>query len=208
MMAKAGLVDKKLADAPTPVCSACLYGKATRRPWRTKPKLNPKPKLFKATFPGQVVSVDMMHSPTPGLIAQMGGWLTKKRYRYAAIFVDHYSGYGFVHLQKTQTAEETLRGKTAFERHSRLYGVKILHYHADNGIFASQPWKDACDEGKQSYSYSGVNAHFQSGVAERRVRELQELGRTEIIHATEQMEGSHYSQHVAKCNSHRQRLLQ
>jgi hypothetical protein len=28
-----------------------------------------------------------------------------------------------------------------------------------------------------------VNAHFQSGVAERRVRELQELGRTELIHA-------------------------
>ena len=46
MMAKAGLVDKKLADAPTPVCSACLYGKATRRPWRTKPKLNPKPQAL------------------------------------------------------------------------------------------------------------------------------------------------------------------
>jgi hypothetical protein len=52
MMAKRGLVDKKLADAPTPVCSACLYGKATWRPWRTKPKANPKPKFFTATFPG------------------------------------------------------------------------------------------------------------------------------------------------------------
>jgi hypothetical protein len=103
-----------------------------------------------------------MHSPTPGLIAQMDGWLNKKRYRYAAIFVDHYSGYGFVHLQKTQSAEETLQGKAAFERHSQLYGVKILHYHSGTGIFASKPWKDACKEQKQSYSYSGVNAHFQS----------------------------------------------
>jgi hypothetical protein len=32
MMAKAGLVNKRLTDAPPPTCSARLYGKATRRP--------------------------------------------------------------------------------------------------------------------------------------------------------------------------------
>jgi hypothetical protein len=72
MMTKVGLVDKRLANAPTPVCSARLYGKATRRPWRTNPKADPMPKFFMATFPDQVVSVGMLHSPTPGLIAQMG----------------------------------------------------------------------------------------------------------------------------------------
>jgi hypothetical protein len=56
MMAKVGLVDKRLANASPPMCSACLYGKAAQQPWRTKPRANPKPK-------------DMMHSPTPGLIA-------------------------------------------------------------------------------------------------------------------------------------------
>ena len=59
----------------------------------------------------------MMHSPTPGLIAQMKGGLTNKHYRYAAVYVDHYSGAGYVHLQKTQSAEEILEGKAAFERH-------------------------------------------------------------------------------------------
>ena len=62
-----------------------------------------------------------MHSPTPGLVAQMSGGVTHKRYRYAAVYVDHHSGYGYVHLQKTQTAEETLEGKAAFERHCQVF---------------------------------------------------------------------------------------
>ena len=58
------------------------------------------------------------------------------------------------------------------------------HYHADNGVLASAEWKLACEQQHQSYSYSGVNAHFQSGVAERRIRELQELTRTMLLHAS------------------------
>ena len=54
------------------------------------------------------------------------------------------------------------------------HGVRILHYHADTGIFVSKAWKDNCDSQRQGMSYSGVNAHFQSGIAERRIRELQD----------------------------------
>ena len=57
------------------------------------------------------------------------------------------------------------------------------HYHADNGVFASLKWREACETLHQGYSYSGVNAHFQSGVAERRIRELQDLSRTMLLHA-------------------------
>ena len=35
-MAKQGLLPKKLVDCRVPLCTACLYGKATRRPWRSK----------------------------------------------------------------------------------------------------------------------------------------------------------------------------
>ena len=181
-MAKCGILPKRLVGVPTPVCAACLYGKATRKPWRDKPKLRDKHKLNKATRPGHIISVDMLVSPIPGLIAQMSGWITTKRYLYASVFVDHYSGFGYVHLQKTQSAEETLEGKEAFERRAATYGVTIQHYHADNGIFASKAWKASCANAKQGCTYSGVNAHFQSGVAERRIRELQELGRTNMIH--------------------------
>jgi hypothetical protein len=73
----------------------------TRWAWRFKPKRAPRNKFFSVSKPGDVVSVDMMHSPTPGLVAQMTGGVTHKHHRYAAVYVDHYSGYGDVHLQKT-----------------------------------------------------------------------------------------------------------
>lgn len=60
----------------------------------------------------------MLHSPTPGLIAQMTGNLTKHRYNYATVYVDNYSGYSYLHLQQTPDAEETLKEKLAFELHA------------------------------------------------------------------------------------------
>ena len=117
-MAKQGIIPRRgLAKCQVPLCSSCLYGKATRRPWRTKPKKGDKiSKLRTATSPGQCVSVDQLESPAPGLIAQMKGWLTKKRYRVATVFVDNFSGLSYVYLQKTTNADETLMAKKAFER--------------------------------------------------------------------------------------------
>ena len=113
-MAKQGIIPSHLQHAKIPACAACLYGRATRRPWHNKTPNNKRaPKII--TSPGQQVSVDMLISPTPGFVAQMTGLLTKQRYRYATVFVDHYSGYGYLYLQKTQTVDETLEAKTAFE---------------------------------------------------------------------------------------------
>jgi hypothetical protein len=105
-MARQGLLPKKLEKCPVPTCTSCLYGRATRRPWRTKPRLGHKGgKLRTATGPGQCVSVDQLESTTPGLSTQMKGWLTKKRYRAANVFVDHFSGLSYIHLQKSTSAE-------------------------------------------------------------------------------------------------------
>jgi hypothetical protein len=40
VMAKQGILPKKCSKCDIPIicCTSCLYGKATRRPWRTKPK--------------------------------------------------------------------------------------------------------------------------------------------------------------------------
>ena len=183
MMAKSGVLPKKFANCQVPICSSCMYGKATRRPWRDKPKLEQSINTTQIKYSGQCVSVDMLKSPTPGLVAQMAGWITGKRYNYATVFVDHFSRLGYVHLQKTQSAKETLEGKALFERKCAAFGIKVEHYHADNGVFAANEWKNACAILHQGCSYSGVNAHFQSGVAERRIRELQELSRTMLLHA-------------------------
>ena len=119
MLAKSGALPKHLANAPTPVCSACMLGEATRRPWRDKPKSTEAHKLTKIKCAGQCVSVDMLRSPTPRLNALMAGWITSKRCNYATVFVDHHKkglGLGHLHLQKTQSAKETLQGEALFEQ--------------------------------------------------------------------------------------------
>ena len=67
------------------------------------------------TRPGEVVSVDQLQSSVPGLIAQMTGKLTKGRYTCATIYVDQYSRLGYVQIQRTISAEDTMEGKRAFE---------------------------------------------------------------------------------------------
>jgi len=72
----------------------------------------------------------------PGVIAQLKGIPTIKRYNYATVFVDHFSKLSYVHLQQTLTPQDTVDAKKAFENYASTYRVKILHYHADNGRFA------------------------------------------------------------------------
>jgi hypothetical protein len=63
-----------------------MYGKASRKAWRGKTaKASPEPQTLQ---PGDVVSVDQMVSPILGLVAQISGILTTKRYKYATVFVD------------------------------------------------------------------------------------------------------------------------
>jgi len=182
-MAKQGILPRRLSKCRVPTCSACLYAKATKRPWRNKPRKDGDDDDAKPTKPGQVVSVDQLVSPTPGLIAQMTGFLTTKRYRYATVYVDQFSRLGFVYLQKTASAEETVEGKRAFEAYSHRHGVKVENYHADNGIFKAYKWVDACRLDGQGMTFAAVNAHHQNGIAERRIRELQELARAMLTHA-------------------------
>ena len=180
-MAKRGSLPKRLAKCHVPLCSACQYAKATKRKWRPRTARNYKPKV--ATEPGEVVSVDQLVSPTPGLIAQITGFLTKKRYKYATVYVDQASSLGYVYLQKTATVEETLESKKAFERYAASRGVIISAYHADNGIFKARAWVQECDTRGQPLTFAAVGAHHTNGKAERRIRELQEMARTALIHA-------------------------
>jgi len=45
-------------------------------------------------------------------------------------------------------------------------------------------------EEKQTISFCGVNAHFQNGIAERRIRDLREGGRKLLIHVKSRKRGS------------------
>jgi hypothetical protein len=120
----------------------------------------------------------------------MTGFLTTKRYTYATVYVDQLTRFGYVHLQKTATAEETIEGKRAFKAIAGRQAIRIENYHADNGIFKANLWVESCKKAGQGMTYAGVNAHHQNGIAERRIRELQELARAMLIHASSRWKGS------------------
>jgi hypothetical protein len=86
-------------------------------------------------------------------------------------------------IQKTMNTSETIEAKESFERFARAHGITVTHYHADNGRFADNKFREAVALRHQTLSFCGVNAHFQNGVAERRIRELQDMARTMLIHA-------------------------
>ena len=122
VMAEQGLLPTRLATYAIPVCSACQFGKASKRPWRQKTRRNGA-EVERSQTPGDVISVDQMISQTPGLIAQMAGFLTKDRYTCATVFVDHNSNLSYVHFQKSTSAKYTLEAKYTFKGFSRQRGV-------------------------------------------------------------------------------------
>ena len=55
--------------------------------------------------PGEVVSVDQLVSPAPGIIDQMTDRLATKRYKYVTVFANQASKLGYIYLQKTNTVD-------------------------------------------------------------------------------------------------------
>ena len=118
--------------------ASCLYGSAHRRSWRTGKEYS---HLRKAEGPGDVVSVDQLVSSVPGFIAQEQGnvryKLTRRRFKAATVFVDHFSRLSYVHIHTSTGGDEAVQAKEAFEAYDAQRGVYVKHYHGDNGIFKS-----------------------------------------------------------------------
>jgi hypothetical protein len=49
-------------------------------------------------------------------------------------------------------------------------GFNIKEYHSNNDIFASAEFKEHCAQQEQCYSFSGVRAKRQNGIAERNIK--------------------------------------
>jgi hypothetical protein len=183
LLALLRILPRKLAAVKPPKCAGCLYGSMMKRPWQTKSAQN-KGRLRTVQVPGECISVDQLESPLPGFVAQLKGKLTRKRYNAATVLVDHKSQLSYVHLQEGLTSKETVKAKHAFEAYAWVFGINtIRHYHADNGRFADNAFlKDVTASG-QTISFCGVNAHFQNGIAEKMIRDLQESTRKQLLHA-------------------------
>ncbi len=109
-----GKIPKKLAKVMPPKCAGCLFGAMTKLPWQGK-ETKANHEVFVATKPGECISVDQITSTEVGFFAQLKGKLTKKRYKCATVFADHFSCLRFVHLQLDDKSDETLAAKLAFE---------------------------------------------------------------------------------------------
>jgi hypothetical protein len=159
-----GKIPKKLAKLLPPKCAGCLFGVMTKLPWQGK-ETKANHEVFVATKPGECISVDQMTSMEVGFYAQLKGKLTKKRYKCDTIFVNDFSRLRFVHLQLDHKSNETLAAKLAFKQYAAEHGVKILHYHCNNGCFHDKAFQQACHNARQQLTFCGVNAHFGNGIA-------------------------------------------
>jgi hypothetical protein len=181
LMAARKEIPSRLDNCRIPKCQSCLYGQATKRPWRTKGQAGT---IQPVTSPGQCVLVDQLESSVAGFVGQNKKYFFRKRYKVATIFVDHFSRLSYVYLQEsTKGAQTMLAAKRSFETYTSTHGVKIRHYHADNGRFAEKLFLNHCELAGQKVSLFGVSDHFQNGIAERRIKDLTERSRTSLLHA-------------------------
>ena len=119
----------------------------------------------------------------PGFIALLKGIMTKQRYQYATVFVDHFSNYTYVHFHAQNTAQEVVAGKHAFEAHMQGHGVRAMHYHSNNGYFGENLFMQDLQEEMQTITFCSVNGHHQNGRAEKKIRDLREQARAMLLHA-------------------------
>jgi hypothetical protein len=139
--------------------------------------------VFVASKAGQCVSVDQLILTQVGFIAQLKGTITKKRYTAATVFVGHYSKLKYIHLMTKLTSEETMEAKRAFKHFTKQHGIRILHYHRDNGQVMDNAFKNSCSAKGQRLTFCGVNAHFQNSIAEKAIRNLRKGARKQLLHA-------------------------
>jgi transposase InsO family protein len=166
-----------------PLCNDCYSAAACKTPWRRKPSKETKRNKRELLLPGDMVSVDQLESSTPGFMAQITRALTNKRIVGTSVYVDHASDLSYVYHHTAMTSEETVKGKEAFEQFSKSHGVHIKHYHADNGRFKDREFMKSIKRKNQTISFSGVGAHHQNGIAEKRIGDLQRSATTLLLHA-------------------------
>jgi hypothetical protein len=138
VLAERGWLPKSILSCKdnVPLCVACQFGSAHRRPWRVQGKLSGSIRKSNKVEPGDGQSIDQIVSSQPGLIPQMSVFLTSERYFGATTIVDHVSDYVYVHLMRNLRLEETLIVKRSWEKILNFAGHTAKHYQADNGRFA------------------------------------------------------------------------
>jgi hypothetical protein len=99
------------------------------------------------------------------------------------LFYDHASRFLHFTPHHSTGAEEAIVAKRHFEHLASTHNRTIKRYHADNGVFTTKLFRDACQAQNQNLTFCGVDAHHQNGITERFIRTITERARTMLIHA-------------------------
>ena len=90
------------------------------------------------------------------------------------LFYDHASRFLHFTPHHSTGAEEAIVAKRHFEHLASTHNRTIKRYHADNGVFTTKLFRDACQAQNQNLTFCGVDAHHQNGIAERFIRTITE----------------------------------
>jgi hypothetical protein len=157
----------------------------TKVPWMGQ-ETSSDHQVFVAMIAGQCATVNQLILMQVGFIAQLKGTLTKKRCTVATIFGDHYSKLKYIHLMTKLTSEETMEAKRTFEHFAKQHGIRILHYHCNNGQFANNTFKNSCSAKGLRLTFCGVNTHFRNGIVEKDIQDLRKSARKQLLNACQQ----------------------
>ena len=87
-----------------------------------------------------------------------------------------------MYFQSSNETKETFDSKNHFASISKSHGVNVKARRADNHTRDSKLFRQSCTAAGQGLSFSGVDAHHQYGVAERKIEHATNLSRTMMFH--------------------------
>jgi hypothetical protein len=99
-------IDKSICNADNPICKACMFGAACKRPHNGA--TGSVSQVTEIKQPGDLVSADQMEAGTPGYIPFSSRCPSKHRYNTCTVWIDHYSKYIYGHLQESKDGKSTL----------------------------------------------------------------------------------------------------
>ena len=172
-----------------PMCTACQYGKQTRRaaPGTTTHHVRDHADALRKDdlHPGQRVSVDHFVCSTRGRLEHtFGKEATDQQYVGGAIFVDHATGFVIVVCQVHLNTHETLKSLQHATEVFRDCGIVPQSFLSDNGSsFTSRDFQAHLKQFRQVSSFAGVGAHHHNGIAELSIRTIMTIARTCMLHA-------------------------
>jgi hypothetical protein len=139
-------VDPSIANAADPICKACQFGKAKRKPHITDTGQISR----KRTYPGAGVSADQMEAGYPGKMFYIRGLPSTLCYKYCNFWVDNYSKY---------EASKIMKSKQCFEDFARHFNASIKSIRADNGVYASTIFQQTCTDNNQNLTFCSIGSH-------------------------------------------------